>query len=682
MRAKAYRHKIKELILEENLLLPDFQRDFVWKPQDQQLKLICSLFLDIPIGSILVLDKLENIGTRKLCYKKYKEESKELKVEHSKLLMDGQQRISSIKSIFSDLYKDDNVNWETINGDLYKHLKYRWFLNLSLNNELANDDLERKLQLLYDFYWNRKFEDYDIEDIEFFILNKKILSGNKEERWHPSQGINKVENYCVEENYLPLFFLLSNLSVFRSITRRISQNYIEFLIKEKQNQLVKEHCKKIKETFKIIADSVENKSKITDRIDTNVEQFFNDHVFSKEIYGVEYEKSQLNKAIVAFNTMNTGGISLGVFDIISAKYSKLNRGRLSEELLNNAESSLKTIEDQSVAKLIKEKFIIDDKDLIDKNVSDMYLNMLSLFSKDIQNREANSIAEFKLEWIKQKSLLKINAEEIRDYSKTAIESLILAFQFLIERCGVPSIKDIKYKLTVIPLAYNLYQNNNRENEEIKAKIEYSYWMSLFSGKYEKGQNAFSIDHLNNLIKFIKNSQNDQFKKYKKDLCNKKGYSDLQGFEAFYEDNSYSYSSNIGEYFLQFILSNAYKSNVDIFKHSKEKKIKIEHFENLHKDHIIPDSWIDSEDRSSPVHSVLNKFYSPSKRNQKRLNNPINQEIIKNSMNILCIDTQLNYSREEFNSECKIKKGFLTRRFNLFKDTIQKHLQDLENKWKD
>ena len=84
-------------------------------------------------------------------------------------------------------------------------------------------------------------------------------------------------------------------------------------------------------------------------------------------------------------------------------------------------------------------------------------------------------------------------------------------------------------------------------------------MSLFSGKYEKGQNAFSIDHLNDLIKFIHNSEDNRFKeKYEKDLCKKKGYSDFQGFEAFYEDNGYTYPNNMGEYFLQFILSRSHK----------------------------------------------------------------------------------------------------------------------------
>ena len=203
-------------------------------------------------------------------------------------------------------------------------------------------------------------------------------------------------------------------------------------------------------------------------------------------------------------------------------------------------------------------------------------------------------------------------------------------------------------------------------------------MSLFSGKYEKGQNAFSIDHLNYLTSFIKDSSKNEFKKYNEDLCNKKGYSDFHGFEAFYENNSYSYSTNIGEYFLQFILSYSYKKKINIFKHSKEKKIKIEHFEDLHKDHIIPSSWMDTKEKKHPVHSILNKFYSPSKRNRKRLNNPITGEIEKDGMKILCIPEGLQYEKEYFNIEKERNlKDFLKKRFEFFKGTINKYVEGLK-----
>ena len=669
MESKEYKKKIKDLIFEENLLLPDFQRDFVWKPQDQQLQLICSLFLDIPIGSILVLDKLEDIGMRDLCFQ---EES--IQKEPSTLLMDGQQRISTIKSVFSDLYKNQNSDWKQIYEKLHSKLKFRWFLDLSLNIKWEEDKLNQKLKLLYDFYWNHKFEDYDLEDIESIIINKKILV-NSSERWHPSKDIESLENYCSEESFLPLFLVLSDSAVLKSIIEKIAYKYIQFLRDYKCKPNIQDHINDLAKKTQLNINNQQKQQDIINKIYTNVQIFFNNYIGYKEIYGVEYNKSHLNKAIVAFNTMNTGGISLGVFDIISAKYSTLKKGRLSNQILQDMETAIKSIDAPDIANLIRDKFVKEDKNLITKNFSDMYLNMLSIFLKDKANEE------FKLDWLKQKSLLKISENDIKEHSITVIESLILAFQFLIKRCGIVSIKSIKYKLTIIPIAYNLYKYKNKNF--LEDKIEYSYWINLFSGQYEKSQNSSSIDHLNHLIKFINNSSQNEFEKYRDNLCNKKGYSDWDGFRSFYEETSYSYSSNIGEYFLQFILASSYTNGSDIFKNcdSADKRIQIKHFENLHKDHIIPSSWIgDKKSKNSPVDSVLNKFYSPSKRNQQRLNNSITEEIEQNSMKILCVSTQFNYQKAEFNSEETIK-NFLKDRFDTFKKRIEQHIQKLEKKWK-
>ena len=102
------------------------------------------------------------------------------------------------------------------------------------------------MKLLYDFYWNKKFEDYDIEDIESLIINKKVLVKDKEERWHPSQEIDKVKNYCSEDNLLPLFLILSDLSNLTPIIEKISEQYIGFLNKEKNNSFVQNHINTIK----------------------------------------------------------------------------------------------------------------------------------------------------------------------------------------------------------------------------------------------------------------------------------------------------------------------------------------------------------------------------------------------------------------------------------------------------
>ena len=668
-----YTRQIEDLVSKKQLLLPDFQRDFVWEASEQQSKLICSLFLELPIGSILVLDHLQGIGTRHLCYKDNQLTSNKNNTNGNatRLLMDGQQRISTIKSVFSNLYEPES-DWKKINKNLHRKLRYRWFLDLSLPDNKM--EMKRKLDILYNFYWNQKFDDsLDMEDIQKLFVYKKIIDKDKNEMWHPSRSEEEIKDHCSQKMLIPLFFVLSKPEIVTSLTRKITKKYLSYLDEHKSDNIICNHINFIKEQKeKVINEDAMNS--LVDLLTENIRNFFSKTIQFRTIPGLEYKESQLNKAILAFNTMNTAGVSLGVFDIASAKYSSLQSGkRLSDWIREMAKQFISSRDDinNEIKDLINDKFI-KGKDGFNKNFTDMYLNMLSLFKKE---QKANN--NFNLEYIKQKSLLEIRPEEIEKYSEEAIHSLILAFSFLIERCGVPSIKSIKYKLTIIPIAYNLYKNkdNNRLNE-IENQIEYSYWMSLFSGKYEKGQNAASIDHLNDLLKYIEEPNLNPFEKYIKSLCDKEGYSDFKGFKSFYEkDNPYNYSSNIGEYFLQFILAKSLNKKNLFKEHHKEREIKIEHFDNLHKDHILPKSWFDDIPNKKVVNSVLNQFYSPAKRNRERLNNPIADEV--DNLEILCVPKELSLKKENYaNDEKKLKK-FLEGRFNLFKEEIENYLNSLK-----
>lgn len=49
----------KEIVrnIENNkILLPDFQREFVWKDEEMQKKIVASVLAKMPVGSILLLD--------------------------------------------------------------------------------------------------------------------------------------------------------------------------------------------------------------------------------------------------------------------------------------------------------------------------------------------------------------------------------------------------------------------------------------------------------------------------------------------------------------------------------------------------------------------------------------------------------------------------------------------------
>ena len=74
--------------------LPDFQRDFVWDP-NATISLILSIAQNFPAGSILrVLDGQQSFETRAFAG------APDLKTKHHVLVLDGQQRLTSLYQAF------------------------------------------------------------------------------------------------------------------------------------------------------------------------------------------------------------------------------------------------------------------------------------------------------------------------------------------------------------------------------------------------------------------------------------------------------------------------------------------------------------------------------------------------------------------------------------------------------
>ena len=110
---------------ENKLVLPDFQRDFVWD-KEQQKNLLASFITYLPVGTILLLDgKKDDFANKKICFPKESCEPK----DDCTYLLDGQQRITSLKSMFTDLFADLD-NWAYTWDNIYKDLRNRWFIRL------------------------------------------------------------------------------------------------------------------------------------------------------------------------------------------------------------------------------------------------------------------------------------------------------------------------------------------------------------------------------------------------------------------------------------------------------------------------------------------------------------------------------------------------------------------------
>ncbi len=115
----------------KELLLPNFQRNYVWERGKNQKQLLTSILYDIPIGSLLTLNGESGFfATKELCIRKQYNSTR----DSTLYLLDGQQRISTIKSIFFDFFNDPET-WRETYDNLYPLLRTRWFLRVIPNEK-------------------------------------------------------------------------------------------------------------------------------------------------------------------------------------------------------------------------------------------------------------------------------------------------------------------------------------------------------------------------------------------------------------------------------------------------------------------------------------------------------------------------------------------------------------------
>ena len=122
---------ILELVEEEQLVLPEFQRDYVWK-SDQIRNLFDSLYKGYPIGEILILKtKLKSIIYRG---------NPKVPKNPADILLDGQQRITTIYSVLREaapkFYDGDEKKFKGLCFNLNEE-SFEFYQPAKMNNDNA-----------------------------------------------------------------------------------------------------------------------------------------------------------------------------------------------------------------------------------------------------------------------------------------------------------------------------------------------------------------------------------------------------------------------------------------------------------------------------------------------------------------------------------------------------------------
>lgn len=509
--------ELREIFKDDNdgrLVLPNFQRDFVWD-EKQQKELLATFLVELPISSILLLKgNPDDFNYRKLCFKEENHEAK----EECLYLLDGQQRMSTLKSIFTDFFKESNTE---IWNKLYGRLVNAWFIRVKPIEE-DDTDIFGYEKLNFDNENLREFTPQEVLDsIEVFRIYK-----TKKEWYHPEKkNINNKEfrDKCIIEHLIPLNGLVENKKMIQNILRTIADNRMNEIFYEiglEEDEKIK--LEKIKKYFDNPEEyreinSIEEFEKQKDILKCSIPPTwvvkianFLEKLLYQEISLIEIEKNKISRGIAIFETINKGGTPLDNFDLIVAKAAKDSKEKALAQRIRELfqEDIIIPKELTTVIEKWTSENLIENSDEISKKIKNQYLNILSIFF-----HVGNDYEKLKLEHIKRDKIFEITSEGINQLTEKTIKALLRALAFCNLRLGIVKLNDLSFDLMLLPLAYLLIKDEIWNDRKALDRIEYWYWVSVFSGRYREKQNIRAIEDLKTLYKWIieKEKNNEKVK---------------------------------------------------------------------------------------------------------------------------------------------------------------------------
>lgn len=205
--------EIVRKIAEDKMLLPDFQRGFVWKDEEQR-KIVASVLAKMPIGSILLLkSKPDEYASKSIGMKeKNTYQSQDGEVE---FLLDGQQRMTALTNVFSNVIYEKCKMFSKLSS---RALQRRFFLRIpKWENCKEEADLFGVHNLTFPISDSAE-PDFLTADILPFIKCAAFFNQDGEP-YNPQQSLStRLDDFCLtnEDGYLvPLYLMVAPENIKR-----------------------------------------------------------------------------------------------------------------------------------------------------------------------------------------------------------------------------------------------------------------------------------------------------------------------------------------------------------------------------------------------------------------------------------------------------------------------------------
>lgn len=535
---------------DQKILLPDFQRDFVWKDEKMQRQVVASVLAKMPIGSILLLTSKPGEYSSTIIGLTTEVDPGSIGSEEVDFLLDGQQRVTVLANVFSSIIHDKCTNQNDLVSK--KALKRRFFLKLpkwesAFNNKESDWFGVSTLTFPID---NPDSDEPDFlsgnicDSIEVLPFNK-----NDKKPYNPSTKLGTgLDDFCTgyKEGYLvPLFLMIPPQDKARKGATVIRLDTILTKIADGIKDEIMAECALMpllddnKRNFikKVIADPEQAKDILdnpADKIDEELKNALEDKArvwksdFSKfldscisnmnlhqiRVLATDDHKRGRERAIDIYENLNRGGVSLSTFDLIMAKVATVNKAKLSKRIKDAVEKQKIYPADNVLPDDVKIAFANvgssynatlemkcykPNKNELTSRYIDIFLDVLGLYSA---NPSLNPDV-FKIDHMKKDAILELNPKVIDQNCGKVIEAIDRAAFFLQTRCGVRSLQEINYSLMVVLISTIFLNDAYYYDKKVHDLLEAWYWGILFSGEYDKDQNVRMISNLQSMIKTIR-----------------------------------------------------------------------------------------------------------------------------------------------------------------------------------
>lgn len=641
-----------DMAASQRLVLPNFQREYVWSIDAQQ-RLVASVLTDVPVGSTLLLTgRRDDYAARRLGEVIDADAPPECHY-----LLDGQQRLSTLQAAFrSPFYcASPHRHWRDIWDAVPPKLRYSWTLRVKPNE--VEEDLFG--------YWNLSFPEMtqvEPDQMASFLEPDRILVGqaDSDEAWtHPAwtpatdrELVVARALQAMAQHRVPLWGIAGSV-----VAQSVTATALALIAGARRDELTATYRAGSADFRDRMFPHLLNVSPALPNSQRECSEAQIDGAFSdlaaawktafmsfletavqRAVPAILLTREDLSRAVAIFEVINQGGTPLTAFDLVVAKNA---RDPAAPNLVQTLQDQLSAAEvnvdyptevgfsGSNTWTLESRGLLLDDGSLT-STFKNSFLNMLSILHatqhETIENDESGYTISDPTPWqildvkhIKRSMIMKVPPRDIAERSNDAAMAIFRAWAFFQFRCGIRSESDLRYKLMVLPVAYVFALSPSTWDDPRQLdRLEYWYWTSLFGGAYRERQNENAVADIGLLAGWVISGESNPFVEREQRVLQVEGYSDISTLTL--ETPDASISSDVGRAVLQYTLS---RSPLDFDPSSEERRLVAWGDEPLEDHHIVP---------LATAMTLKESAAELRTRSNHPLNSPMNRTFISRSAN--------------------------------------------------